>query len=128
VEPVHIEVDVQRQGSSLILTVNGVARGHKSNSVLENPKHWRVSAALDGEPLKQVLAGPARVSREPTGAALGNQWNVFVSFMVGFAMPQDGSEVQLEVKSPDGETEKQSLPVERLSQASKRSGKIAFGQ
>jgi hypothetical protein len=117
VEPVDIDIDVQRQGSSLLLTVKGTARGHQSNSVLEDPKRWQVSARLDGEPLKQVLAGPARVSREPTGAALGDQWNVYVSFMVGFAMPGEGKDLLLEVHAPDGEIRKQSVELEKLKVA-----------
>ncbi len=71
---VDIEVKAERSGHSLVVRVLGIGRGHQSGQKLENPKAWHISAKYDGDaPLRQVLAGPAKVSREPTGAALGDQ-------------------------------------------------------
>lgn len=111
-EKVDIEVRAERSGHSLVVRVQGIGRGHQSGQQLENPKAWHITAKYDGSaPLRQVLAGPAKVSREPTGAALGNQWNIEVQFMVAFALPDRAGTVALRVQAPSGEIAKSKIPI-----------------
>ncbi len=112
-EKVDIEVKAARSGHSLVVRVLGIGRGHQSGQQLENPKAWHVTAKYDGtSPLRQVLAGPAKVSREPTGAALGSQWDIEVQFMVAFALPDRAGTVSLRVQAPSGEIANRTIPIE----------------
>ncbi len=112
VQKVAIEVKAQRSGHSLVVRVLGIGRGHQSGQELENPKAWHVSANYDGDaPLRQVLAGPAKISREPTGAALGDQWDIEVQFMVAFALPDRAGTVALRVQAPGGEISTSEIPI-----------------
>ena len=111
-EKVDIQVEAVRSGHSLVVNVQGIGRGHQSGQKLENPKAWHISANYDGNaPLQQVLAGPAKVSREPTGAALGDQWNIEIQFMVAFALPDRAGTVALRVQAPSGEIDKRKIPI-----------------
>lgn len=95
-----------------MVNVQGIGRGHQSGQQLEDPKAWHISANYDGNaPLQQVLAGPAKVSREPAGAALGNQWNIEIRFMVAFALPDRAGTVALRVQAPSGEIDKREIPI-----------------
>ena len=112
-QKVDIAVKAQRSGHSLVVHVQGIGRGHQSGQQLENPKAWLVSASYDGTaPLQQVLAGPAKVSREPAGAAMGTQWNIEVEFMVAFALPDRAGTVTLRVQAPSGEVADSKIPIE----------------
>lgn len=119
VEKVDIEIGAERSGHSLVVQVQGIGRGHESGGVLEDPKAWQVTATHGAAPLRQVLAGPAKVSRAPAGAALGNQWDIEVRFMVAFALPDRAGPVEVKVLAPTGETNSRKLevpaPVEKLS-------------
>ncbi len=119
VEKVDIEVGAKRSGHSLVVNVHGIGRGHQSGGPLEDPKAWQVTATHSASPLKQVLAGPAKVSRAPAGAALGNQWNIEVRFMIAFALPDRAGKVVVQVQAPSGEQYSQTLavaaPAEKLS-------------
>lgn len=118
-EKVVIEVDAKRAGHSLMVEVTGVGRGHNENGAMEDSGLWKVSASYGESPLRQVLAGPAKVSRAPTGKALGNQWDVEVKFLVGFALPDRAGSVDIYVQEPGGETKthviKVKAPDQRLS-------------
>jgi hypothetical protein len=118
IERVAIDVGAQRAGHSLVVNVHGVGRGHASGEALENPKAWRVSAYGD-TPLRQVLAGPAKVSRAPTGAALGDQWDIEIDFMVAFALPDRAINIEVLVQAPSGEEIRKRVsieaPLERLT-------------
>lgn len=118
-EKVDIEVGAARAGHSLVVKVRGIGRGHTSGQALENPKAWQISANHGSSPLRQVLAGPAKVSRQPAGAALGDQWDIEVDFMVAFALPDRAGKVVIRVQAPSGEIAKQEIsveaPAERLS-------------
>ncbi len=111
VERVDIEIDAKRSGHSLVVDVHGIGRGHQSGGPLEDPKAWQVSATHTQAPLKQVLAGPAKVSRAPAGAALGNQWNIDVQFMIAFALPDRAGDVEVTVRAPSGEQHSEKLQV-----------------
>lgn len=112
-QKVDIAVKAERSGHSLVVRVQGIGRGHQSGQQLEDPKAWLVSAKYDGNaPLRQVLAGPAKISREPAGAALGNQWNIEVQFMVAFALPDRAGTVALRVQAPSGEIANSKIPIE----------------
>lgn len=127
VEKVEIDIGAQRSGHSLVVQVHGVGRGHQSGGVIEDPKAWHVTATHSAAPLRQVLAGPAKVSRAPTGAAMGNQWNVDVRFMVAFALPDRAGAVEVRVQAPTGETTSHKLdvpaPLEKLSKTSSEQSK-----
>lgn len=103
IEKVDIDVVAQRSGHSLVVNVKGIGRGHVSGGAMENPDAWHVSASYGGSPLRQVLAGPAKIARQPTGAALGDQWDVEVNFMVAFALPDRAGKVEVKAQAPDGE-------------------------
>ena len=122
VENVEIEIGAERSGHSLVVKVHGVGRGHSSGGLLEDPKAWHVTATHSKSPLRQVLAGPAKVSRAPTGAAMGDQWNIEIHFMVAFALPDRAGAVEVHVQAPTGETTMQKVdvpaPLEKLSLAS----------
>jgi hypothetical protein len=111
-QKVDIEVGAERSGHSLVVQVHGIGRGHASGQELENPKAWQISASYGESPLRQVLAGPARVSRQPTGAAMGNQWDIEVQFMVAFALPDRAGKVAVRVQAPTGEVAKREISVE----------------
>ncbi len=119
VEKVEIHIGAERSGHSLVVKVHGVGRGHESGGVLEDPKAWHITATHGSSPLRQVLAGPAKVSRAPTGAAMGDQWNVEVRFMVAFALPDRAGSVQVRAQAPTGETIMHKVevpaPAEKLS-------------
>ncbi len=121
VEKIDINIDAERSGHSLVVRVKGIGRGHTSGGELENPKAWHVTAKYGASPLRQVLAGPAKVSRAPTGAAMGNQWDIEVDFMVAFALPDRAGSVEVRVQAPSGETNTHKLkveaPLEKLSLA-----------
>lgn len=111
-QKVDIEVKAERSGHSLVVRVQGIGRGHQSGQQLEDPKAWHISAKYDGNaPLRQVLAGPAKISREPAGAALGDQWNIEVQFMVAFALPDRAGTVALRVQAPSGEIANSKIPI-----------------
>tara|TARA_R110002096_G_scaffold239101_1_gene430707 strand:- start:67473 stop:67940 length:468 start_codon:yes stop_codon:yes gene_type:complete len=119
VEQVEITIGAQRSGHSLVVNVHGIGRGHNSGGVLEDSNAWHITATHSKAPLKLVLAGPAKVSRAPTGAAMGDQWNIDVHFMVAFALPDRAGAVEVHVQAPTGETTMQKVdvpaPLERLS-------------
>jgi hypothetical protein len=111
-QKVAIQVKAERSGHSLVVRVQGIGRGHQSGQELENPKAWLISASYDGNaPLRQVLAGPAKVSRQPTGAAMGTQWDIEVQFMVAFALPDRAGTVALRVQAPTGEIDDSEIPI-----------------
>ena len=68
-----------------------------------------------------MLAGPAKVSRAPTGAAMGDQWNIEVRFMVAFALPDRAGAVNVQVRAPTGESDTRKIdvaaPLEELTKA-----------
>ena len=111
-EKVDILVTAERSGHSLVVHVHGVGRGHASGGKLEDPSAWQVSAAHGESPLRQVLAGPAKVSRVPAGAALGDQWDIEVQFMVAFALPDRAGTVAVRVQAPTGEVAKSEISIE----------------
>lgn len=119
VEKVDINVGAQRSGHSLVVQVHGIGRGHASGQALEDPKAWHVSASYGSAPLRQVLAGPAKVSRAPTGAALGDQWDIDIEFMVAFALPDHALDIEVRVQAPTGEETRTKVsieaPLEKLS-------------
>ncbi|MCP4446650.1 MAG: hypothetical protein GY811_15090 [Myxococcales bacterium] len=119
VEKVDIGIGAERSGHSLVVQVHGVGRGHESGGAIENPKAWHVTATHGAAPLRLVLAGPAKVSRAPTGAAMGDQWNIEVHFMVAFALPDRAGAVEVRVQAPTGESNSHQLevpaPTEKLS-------------
>lgn len=119
VEKVDIKVGAERSGHSLVVQVHGVGRGHASGQALENSKAWRVTASHGRAPLRQVLAGPAKVSRAPTGAAMGNQWDIDIQFMVAFALPDHALDIEVRVQAPTGEETRTKVsieaPLEKLS-------------
>ena len=116
-QKVDIQVTAARSGHSLVVWVHGIGRGHQSGQELENPKAWHVSAKYDGvSPLRQVLAGPAKVSRQPTGAALGDQWDIEVRFMLAFALPDRAGMVTLRVQAPTGEVSQSEISIEAPAQ------------
>lgn len=119
VEKVDITVGAERAGHSLVVKVSAVGRGHASGQALEDSKAWHVSASYGNAPLKQVLAGPAKVSRAPTGAALGDQWDIEIQFMVAFALPDRALNIEVRVQAPTGEETRTNVsveaPLEKLS-------------
>lgn len=116
VEKVVIGVEAQRSGHSLIVRVRGMGRGHSSDGPMENPDLWKVTASYGKSPLRQVLAGPAKVSRDPAGAAMGDQWNVEVNFLVAFALPDRAGVVEIAVQAPGGEHMTHQLTIEAPSE------------
>ena len=121
VEKVDIKIGAERSGHSLVVQVHGVGRGHASGQALENSKAWRVTASHGSSPLRQVLAGPAKVSRAPTGAALGNQWDIDIHFMVAFALPDHALDIEVRVQAPTGEENRTKVSIEApLEKLSKR--------
>ncbi len=116
VEKVVIEVDANRAGHSLMVKVTGIGRGHGPQGPMENSDLWQVRASYGQSPLRQVLAGPAKVSRAPTGKALGDQWNVEVNFLIGFALPDRAGKVTIFVQEPGGETKTHEIEVEAPEQ------------
>ncbi len=119
VEKVDINIGAERSGHSLVVQVHGIGRGHASGQALEDPKAWRVSASYGSAPLRQVLAGPAKVSRAPTGAAMGDQWDIEVNFMVAFALPDRALDIEVRAQAPSGEVTRKKVsieaPTEKLS-------------
>ncbi len=119
VEKIDIQIGAQRSGHSLVVNVHGIGRGHQSGGAMEDSEAWHVTATHGSAPLKQVLAGPAKVSRAPTGAAMGDQWDVDVRFMIAFALPDRAGKVEVVVHAPSGEQHSETLtvaaPAEKLS-------------
>ena len=81
-----------------------MGRGHKENGRMESSGLWKISARHNRVPLRQILAGPAKVSRDPAGAALGDQWDVEVKFLVAFELPSSAQEVVVSALEPGGVT------------------------
>ncbi len=104
VENVVISMDVRRSGRSLIVEVKGLGRGHKQNGRMESSGLWSITASHNQAPLRQILAGPAKVSRDPAGAALGDQWDVEVKFLVAFELPSSAQKVVVSALEPGGVT------------------------
>ena len=108
-EPIRVDFDAQRFGSSLRLDVRGIGRGVLEGEPFEDPERWHISAqSADGAELPRLVNGPVRIDRSPVGGARSNQWDTTVQFSVVYEVPAGAESVHVQVRAP------QAPPLKRV--------------
>ena len=117
---VNTDVRVTRVGSAVRLDVEAYARNAPQGAAFEDPEQWRISARQDGQPLKRLVNGSAKIERREREEP--GTWDTIVRFNLVYQVDETGPRLALELVPPGGAGYARAFAVADIEEATPEEG------